>query len=425
MIKKRVGKFHSLSRRIVLQFCVFTLVISVLYSGISFLLMYALEDSFIEQDILREVTYLTEEFENNGTWPATRSKNMQMHFSTSTFPDDFRDIAIEEPQRKEFFGQQGRHYHLHHFIQYPGIFLVAEVSQSLQVRPIAGGVFQFLVGSGILITIIACLIAWLIGRKTTNPLKQLAELVDGVAPEQLPDNFAKQFPLNEVGILARTLEQALSRISQALMREKNFTRDVSHELRTPLAVIKNAVELCLDKEPMMKSDTHVLERIYYAADQMEKTVHTLLILAREEHAAVTNRRIPLMPIVEKAILDNRLLLEGKQISIEVDDSCLVNVNADPDILKVVLDNILSNAFKYTESGAVALSFCEGKLVISDTGPGIDPAISSHVLTAGVKGQQSTGFGFGLSIVKRLCEHQGWQMEVQSSNGTIVTIAFSV
>ena len=130
-----------------------------------------------------------------------------------------------------------------------------------------------------------------------------------------------------------------------------------------------------------------------------------------------------MPLLEKAILDNRILLSGKQIEIDINDNCDVSLNANPDMLKVLLDNILSNAFKYTESGTVSLAFINNQLQIRDTGPGIEPAICGQVTDAGVKGSQSTGFGFGLSIVKRLCEHQGWQMAVESTKGTTVTVFF--
>ena len=93
------------------------------------------------------------------------------------------------------------------------------------------------------------------------------------------------------------------------------------------------------------------------------------------------------------------------------------------MLKVLLDNLLSNAFHYTEAGEVKIDFRDGQLLISDTGPGIDAAILNNLATPGVKGRRSTGFGFGLSIVQRLCEHQGWKMAVNSENGTIVTVSF--
>lgn len=426
---------HSLSRRIVWQFCLFTLLLSAVYGLIVLTLMYTLEDSFIEQQLEQEAEHLRAHYQQNAAWPAPRRSTMQLYFSRDTLPEELRSRALAEPERKEFFGQQGRHYHLHPVLAQPQVWLLAEVSNELLVRPIRDGVLQFLLISGLIVSGIACLLAWLVSRRTTRPLKQLAALVDGVAPERLPEHFAKQFPNHEVGILARTLEHTLDRIAQALQREKNFTRDVSHELRTPLAVIKNTVELWRSQQGQASQTRNddcatadVMARIVEAAEQMEKTVQTLLILAREEHSpnADSHQNQPgtaLMPVLEQAILDNRLLLQGKTVEVTLCDSCQVQVRANPDLLKVLLDNLLSNAFHYTQAGEVKIAFSNGTLQISDTGPGIEPAVLTALATPGVKGRQSTGFGFGLSLVKRLCEHQGWQLTVHSEQGTQINVLF--
>lgn len=422
MIEKP-ARFHSLSRRIVIQFCIFTLVLSAVYGLISFILMYTLEDSFIEKDIQLEAKHLASIYEQTGTWPSPRKPNMQIHFTKTTFPEDFREQSIGEPRRVEFAGENGRHYHLYTFSQYDSIYIVAEVSSDLLVRPIRDGIIQFLSFSAVIVTLIACLVAWMIGRRTTRPLKELAELVDGVAPELIPNKFAKQFPNNEVGILARTLEQTFHRIGLALEREKCFTRDVSHELRTPLAVIKNATELLESQQAQNNEDKRLALRIAEASEKMEKTVYTLLMLAREENTSAGKENIKLMAVIEQSVLDNSALLGTKQVDINISDSCNIQVNAQSGMLKVLLDNLLSNAFQYTDFGEVNISFIDNTLVVEDTGPGIEPSISSSVTEPAIKGAKSTGFGFGLSIVKRLCEHQSWQLAVTSNNGTRITVKF--
>ncbi|XOV80387.1 MAG: sensor histidine kinase [Aestuariibacter sp.] len=417
-------KFHSLSRRIVVRFCVFTLLLCAVFGLLSFMLMYNLEDRFMEKEIQQEANVLAAHYQETGQWPKANKPNMQLHFSKETFPDEIREMSIEEPRRKEFFGKEGRHYHVLQFSEYPDTYLVAEVSANLLVRPIRDGIIMLLVFSAIIVTIIACIIAWLIGRKMTQPLEQLAELVGGVAPEHIPDKFAYRFPENEIGILAHTLENTFQRMTQALEREKCFTRDVSHELRTPLAVIKNALELYRSKKVHSAPENPIITRIHESAEQMEKTVHTLLMLAREEQTKVTKEPTQLMPVIERSVLDNRLLLQGKEVDIKIQDSCKVTVYGQPGMLKVLLDNLLSNAFQYTAAGEVSVDFVDGSLVVSDTGPGIDQTISENATVSGVKGRQSTGFGLGLSIVSRLCEHQGWQLEVMSGNGTKVTVTLS-
>ena len=419
---KVASQFHSLSRRIILRFCLFTLLMSLLFGLISFALMYTLEDMFIERDVLQEATILAQAYEETGSWPVPRNTNMQLAFSKADLPEDFRAIAIEEPQRKEFFGAEGRHYHLYRFSRHKDVFLVAEVSDQLLVRPMRGGIIQFLVISGIVVTVLACIVAWLIGRRTTRPLNQLASLVGEADLDTLPRHFAQDYPNNEVGILANALEQTLVRISSALARERSFTRDVSHELRTPLAVIKNAAELSLQSSK--GDDVSAIRRISKATDEMEQTVQTLLMLAREEHGSTRAEPTDLMSVLERSILDHRLLLDGKDIDIEIDDNCGVQIQAEPTLLKVVIDNIVSNVFKYTHAGKVSFAFKAHQLIVSDTGPGLSSDIASNVTDVGVKGSESTSFGFGLSIVKRLCEYQQWTLEVKSENGTQVLLTFT-
>jgi len=260
-----------------------------------------------------------------------------------------------------------------------------------------------------------------VARKPPRPLKALASLVGDVEPEQIPKRFAEDYPNNEIGILAKALERSFTRIADALAREKCFTHDVSHELRSPLAVIRNGAELVLSQDTLNSSQTQALKRIQDAAEQMEKTVSTLLMLARESHLSTPKVQVDLMAVVERSVIDHSRILEGKSVDVEISETCNTDLIIQDGMLKVLLDNLLSNAFQYTDAGVVMVEYTDGRLVVSDTGPGIDPAISDTVTSPAVKGQKSTGFGFGLSIVSRLCEHQGWALNVTSDKGTKIVV----
>ncbi|GEA12569.1 HAMP domain-containing sensor histidine kinase [Alteromonas sp. KUL49] len=417
--------FHSLSRRIVIQFCAFTLLLSAAYGFVSFMLMYNLEDGFIERNIQQEAQFLKEGYQKSGQWPVPRQGSMSLHFSKSTFPDDMRNVSLTEPKRVEFYGDSGRHYHLYTFPEFNDTYLLAEVSNDLMIRPVRTGLMQFLGIIAAVLTAISCFVAWLISRRMTKPLRQLADKVDGVAPNQIPSKFAHQYPRNEIGVLSHALEHTFSRINQALSREAAFTRDVSHELRSPLAVIKNAAELHRSIDISKAQSEEIVKRIEDAAERMDKTVHTLLTLAREESAQSPKVVVNLLSIVERAVIDNGGLLKGKPIEVVISDSCNSQIEVREGMLKVLLDNLLSNAFQYTEQGEVSVNYEHGKLTVSDTGPGIQSDITDKVTEPSVQGKQSTGFGFGLSIVKRLCEHQGWALTIESGNqeqaGTQITV----
>jgi len=419
MMSKTV-KFHSLSRRIVTQFCLFTLFFSAIYAFLTFMLLYNLEDRFIEREVQQEANYLTEQYQQTAQWPQVKSPHMTLYFSKISLPTDMQQQFIDEPQQIEFYGLQGRHYHLYSMPEHKNVFLVAEVSQRLLVRPVSGGILKLFLISATAITFIAFIIAWLLGRKTAKPLKTLADLVDGVAPENIPNTFADQFPKNEIGILARTLESSMQQISKALTREKSFTRDVSHELRTPVAIIKNAVEVYRNQH-LADEDNPVIDRISQASTQMEQTVTTLLTLAREEHTEAHKTQIKILPLIEQSIIDQNHLINNKPIQVEVNDNCDVEVYAQSGMLTVLLDNLIGNAFQYTQEGKVTIDMQNKTLIVADTGPGIEPSISDKITEPAVKGNQSTGYGFGLSIVKRLCEHQGWLLTFSSIQGTKISI----
>jgi len=422
-MKSNPRVFHSLSHRIVAQFCLFTLAFSAIYGLFLFLFLYHLEDNFIEREITQEAEYLTTAYQENTQWPRVRNSYMTLYLSATNFPDDLKQQFKAEPQSKEFFGNQGRHYHLFKLPKHNNVYLVAEVSQKLLVRNMRGDVIKYLLINGLILTLIACLIAWMLGRKTVKPLKQLADLVDGVAPENIPDTFAHQFPNNEIGILARALEESMGKIGQTLEREKCFTRDVSHELRTPVAIIKNAVEVYQQADLSKEDAKQVVNRIADASIQMEQTVTTLLVLAREEHTSAENEPVKLLPLIEQSIINHCYLLGDKAVEVSVDDNCDTAIFSQRGMLKVLLDNLLSNAFQYTEAGEVKVSYVDNKLIIEDTGSGIEPHISTSVTEPAVKGSQSTGYGFGLSIVKRLCDNQGWLLNVVSNKGTSISVSF--
>lgn len=428
-------KYHSLSRRIVAQFCIFTLVLSCLYGLLSFSLMYDLEDSFIYNAMDDEVKFLVEGYQQQGQWPKPRSNNMQLHFSKDSLPEAVTSALVTQPNRGEFFGENGLYYHLYALPDFQQVYLLAEVSGMLLVRPMSGSLLKFLLAASFVLMLLACLIAWLLGRKTAKPLQQLADLVDGVAPEHIPDNFSEKFPANEIGILANTLQQTMARIKTALAREKSFTRDVSHELRTPVAIIKNAVEVYQNSHELetatdKKAIDALMKRISDASVQMEQTVVTLLSLAREEQTSIEKSAVNLMALVEQAVIDHSHLLNNKAVEVVVADNINCQLHLQRGMLKVLLDNLISNAFQYTDTGEVRINYLDNRLIIADTGAGIEANIANKVTELSVKGSQSTGYGFGLSIVKRLCEHQDWQLNVSSNNhsssnkGTEISVLFN-
>ncbi|WP_300667025.1 HAMP domain-containing sensor histidine kinase [Desulfoluna sp.] len=258
-----------------------------------------------------------------------------------------------------------------------------------------------------------------------HPMSRLLEQVSRSRPDDLPVGFAKDYAHDEVGSLARALDQTNKRIRTFIEREQQFTRDASHELRTPVTVIKGAVELLnqLPEQDMQKIQ-RPLKRIERSVTEMEHLIESLLQKAREENAP-GNASCVARPLVEQAIQESRYLVEGKAITLAFECTGTPALTMSGSDFKMAVSNLIRNACAYTHSGTVIIRLSETFIEVEDTGPGIDPAIIDQITDPFVKGTSSQGHGIGLSIVKRVCDQSNGHLAITSqSSGTRIRITFS-
>lgn len=408
---------YSLRRRMVGAFAVFALTTAVLFGAFCLIFVYTVEDSFFNRMLAEEAAHQQRAWTMTGTTAAPLRPFVTVHRSAATFPADLARRTAGGARGSEFAGEQGRHYHLRPVPLADGgqLVLVAEVSRELVVRPslpfilsalalLAGAILILTLGAGY----------WL-ARRATAPLRQLTDLVSNAAPGQLPRDFTVRFPDNEIGLLARTLDDAMARIAGFIEREQHFTRDASHELRTPLTVIDGAAQL-LAQQPLPAQAAAQLQRIRAACAHMAQTVDALLALAREELGSAPRETVALLPIVERAVVDHAPLLEGKAVEVSVEVDPGDSVDAHPAVLAILVGNLVGNAFAHTGQGEVRISFDGGSLVVADSGPGIALEVRERLFEAGAKGHASGGHGLGLSIAARLAARSGVGLAIDSSAG---------
>jgi len=383
-----------------------------------------LEDNFIEKSVNNEAIYLKQGYQSTGKWPSPRKASLVIHLTPDTFPEAVKNQFHLASKQKEFYGDNGLHYHMQKISNEPNVYLLAEVSKDLAVRPMRLYIINFLLISTIIMALIACFIAYRLSKKMIHPLTKLVDLVHGVSPKDLPKGFAKDFPNNEIGILASNLETSMETINDYVNRELHFTRDASHELRTPIAIIKNASELLADDKLTAEESTTLVQRINRATLQMEQSVNTLLSLAREENASSKAHMIKLLPIVEKAVIQHAYILTNKPVEVDVDIGMNDQLLSQQGILQILTANLISNAFQYTTHGTVKISFSDNKLSVFNTSEGIEEKIKDSVLEPLIKGENSQGYGLGLSIVKRLCEHHKLGLNIENhEDGISIVVSF--
>ncbi len=407
----------SLRNRITLIFGGLLTVVAVLFGFISFLFAYNVEDELFYRLLQDEASYLAA---NSGASP--RLEFIQLYPDIAALPEPISALLSKEPKRREFFTEHGLVYHIQPLDN--GAYLVAEVSDRLVVRNIKQGMAFFLLI--VLVIVLSLLLLWLVfmlSRQLVRPLERLVQQVEKL-PAQMPEpGFAAAFSNNEIGKLASGLEQSMQRVQAFIDREHHFTRDLSHELRTPLTIINGATTL-LKNTGLSAEQQQLTSRIELAQHQLAMTLEALLALAREQpQQQITPYR--LLPLLEDCVLLHHQKLAGKDIRLLLDVGHDIQVTQEPGLLRVLLSNLIANAFAYTGQGQIRIYVQQGWLMVADSGDGIAAEIRANVLEAGIKGQHSQGLGLGLSIVKRLCEQMKLAFSLQSdTSGTQVGIKLS-
>ncbi|MEK0158077.1 HAMP domain-containing sensor histidine kinase [Pseudoalteromonas piscicida] len=419
-------KTKQLRNRIITYFVSIVVLLSILFSLITLLFSYIIEDSFFYQILEDERKQIALQIVNNET-PKAHFDFVTFHPTTDTLPAVVRRLLAEEPNRKEFSAEAGKHYHiafLNKDDRGQGI-LLAEVSEHLVVRELRGLMLGFsltLLAIGLIIALLLALGTVKLAKKLLKPLDELMVIVEASPVENLPTNFASQFSQNEIGKFAQTLESALARIRAFVERERQFTRDISHELRTPVTISQGAVSLLKHTELNSKQQ-ELVARIAESDQQMQLTLEALLALAREK--ADTPQQTNLQSVIEACIINNQALFEHKVLSIDIPGNVFVSMAAQE--LRLVVQNLLQNAVYHSQGEQIYLHYRDNTLTIADDGQGLPQTFTAHeqAFESGMRGPNSLGTGIGLSLVKRLCEKFSVEVMIEScKTGVSVHLKFA-
>ena len=301
-------------------------------------------------------------------------------------------------------------------------FLAYDMSQS------ARGERQFnnaLIAVVLVFTVLSLLVGWWAASRVMSPVSELAQRLRESGTSSQPEALATHFPDDEVGELAKALDDYAARLTEVVQRDREFNADVSHELRTPLAVVKGAVELLLSKPDLDDKSQARLLRVQRAEQQCTDLISALLLLSRNErgHGSADVARI-----AEQLLDTHRAQLRGKVLDLRLEGEHRLLVDAPDSAVAVALGNLIGNAVKYTAHGEVVVRLLPNAVEVVDSGPGLSPEDAARLFERGYRGthaEHSSGGGIGLSIVRRLCDLYGWDVKVLPGRqgGVIATLVF--
>ncbi|MGD9158369.1 MAG: HAMP domain-containing sensor histidine kinase [Desulfobacteraceae bacterium] len=408
-------KPQTLNARIIFFFCGYLTILLLIYSSALIIMFRFAEDMVFKRQLTEISGSVKEHMEKYGKMPLDLPRHISVFQDLPSIPQHLRSYIISrEPGIIEINGDDFN-YHAAILKIQPGNRVIYILYDTGTIE--ANERFESIIILALLVltstvVIIGLLLAKSVSNRILNPIIKLAKEVEALAPDDTSTRLHYTTAKDEVGTLVRTINQLLGRISEFTRREREFTAHASHELRTPVTVIKGAVEIIKNRNNDTKSGIkQPLSRVERAVSEMEKLIETFLLLARQGQKPGEDESCDLSAVI-KNVLDACLHILGNKpvdVNLNIPDSQIVQAPAS--LVSIAVGNLVRNAFMYTGEGKVDVSAYNDRVVIKDSGPGIDPA--------------QEGKGLGLTIVKRICERLGWQFKITShrNGGTCAELVF--
>ncbi len=234
------------------------------------------------------------------------------------------------------------------------------------------------------------------------------------------------------------VERRNNRNEQALNAERlRFYTNITHELRTPLTLILGPIEDLLGDATLSSGQAHKLSLIHESAERLLNLINGLLEFRKTEtqNRKLTVTRDDLARLVQETALRYKELNRNEKVTYVIRiDTRETELYFDAGMITSILDNLLSNAAKYTEEGTITVTLSSTEeaglkytcLSVADTGHGIDAAELPHIFERYWQGKskyQVAGSGIGLALVKSLVELHEGQLDVESQPevGTTFTL----
>lgn len=265
---------------------------------------------------------------------------------------------------------------------------------------------------------LAAVLGLLVSRTALRPVARLAAAADQVAVTRDLSRRMEDGGEDELGDLARSFNTMLQALEHSVSAQRRLVTDASHELRTPLTSLRTNIEVLTRDENLSPGDrSRLLADVTAQMEELSKLADDLLALARAEEGPAPKAGVRLDEVVERAVDTVRRGTEDRVIELSLEETWVLG---DASGLERAVSNLLDNALKWSPaSGHVDVVLAEGKLTVTDDGPGVPPEDLPRIFDRFFRSSASRstdGSGLGLAIVQRVAESHGGRAWADNADG---------
>lgn len=285
-----------------------------------------------------------------------------------------------------------------------------------------------LIAIGALFILAAIVIGRVLSSRLVGPIRDLREaavLARGGAKTLMPLTGRG----DELDDLAEVLEESFASLEKSLERQRRFTADAAHELRNPMSAITATAEVALRRDRSIETSEAMFRDILFEAKRMGEALEALLTLARCDSGDARGGfvALDLKAVVDATIQSRRRA--GSAVPVSAEGSA--RVSGDQALLRVLFDNLLKNAERYSPADSEIRIAIEAKdrlatVLVMDQGPGIRASEHKRVFErfyrVDPEGGATGTAGLGLSIARAVVElHGGWIEVVDAEPGATIRV----
>jgi len=277
--------------------------------------------------------------------------------------------------------------------------------------------------------IASALIAIIVTRRGLLPVRQMAQSLERIGPDQLKERIGSTGWPRELQPLAIAFDKMLKRLDDSFTRLSQFSADLAHELRTPIANMLGEAQVALTRDRSAAEYRETIESTVVECERLSRIVDNLLFVARVDAARepIARKRFDARAAVEKIAEFYQTVAEDHHVTITCSGEG--QIYADPDLFERAVGNLLENALRFTPAHGsirVAVSRHDGdfEVAVHDNGSGISAEHLPHVFDRFYRAESSRGSdgaGLGLALVKSIVELHGGSAAIQSQVGQGATV----
>ncbi|NIA58357.1 HAMP domain-containing histidine kinase [Bacillus pacificus] len=306
------------------------------------------------------------------------------------------------------------------------ILVGVSIAHSNEIIKTLNALYLFILGMTILLIIV---LVWILSKTITTPLKELSDVAEDIS--RLKFKKTKVKTNDEIGdlatsinIMSEKLHEAHEDLTDRNEHLKRFMGDVTHELKTPIALVK-AYSMGI-KDGL--DDGTYIDTIIKQTDQISNLIEELLRFSKLERDVLQKEEFSIKSLLQSIIDKHKIELDSKEIDLHVNYNVGdAIIYADVNKMSMVLQNLISNAIKYTTNQNIIITLEErNKSVYFQIKNGInaeqikdvDKIWEPFYVLDSSRSKEKSGTGLGLAIVKSILERHGFDYGVSTKEGEI-------